>query len=243
MVWSGRISRMSAALVLTSNSNQAHESWRSTRSPRSPTKVGSREARDSPRVSLRAPKPAWRHTAGTPPSQRSQALSVPILPFASTTSDHPKARSQLRGQSGSCFSGVVVKRPSVSTPTKKVFSVVPSNGLIRQGGGGSGSTAIGDVSGRPSSVALICHDFPAESLTRTGISAPSWLRLLLLGTYFSMAPKHRRLRGVKNGQSQRMPPKAEKRRKTRASRPAPDHVCRCGACGKEMRPGRPRLDD
>lgn len=37
--------------------------------------------------------------------------------------------------------------------------------------------------------------------------------------------------------------KTEKRRRTRASRPAPDHVCRCGTCGKEMRRGRPRLDD
>ena len=37
--------------------------------------------------------------------------------------------------------------------------------------------------------------------------------------------------------------KAEKRRKTRASRPARDHVCRCGICGKEIQRGRPRLDD
>ena len=37
--------------------------------------------------------------------------------------------------------------------------------------------------------------------------------------------------------------KSEKRRKTRASRPARDHACQCATCGKEMRSGRPRLDD
>ena len=37
--------------------------------------------------------------------------------------------------------------------------------------------------------------------------------------------------------------KAERRWKTRASRPARDHVCRCGTCGREMPIARPRRDD
>jgi hypothetical protein len=37
--------------------------------------------------------------------------------------------------------------------------------------------------------------------------------------------------------------KAYKRQQTRLSRPPRDHVCRCETCGREMRVGRPPIQD